>query len=293
MGKLIVKIKILATLILFTFVNCMGQDSVFYIIKNLNWKDTVLSEGVKWQYVHTRDSSLFRSRQNIHLLRLKKLQGACVLEIARTHPLEGTLTSELAKKSMALAAVNASFFNIKTGQSVNWIKENGTTKDTSVINNGRYSTHQEGIFAFEGSDGLILKRDTSMGKIWENSVVMPNVIESGPLLLLRGQRQPLKDNAFNMNRHPRTCVCITEDEILLLTADGRSGEAYGLSLVELTEILLALGCKDALNFDGGGSTTMYIRDAGETGVVNMPCDNKTFDHGGERKVCNALIIKKY
>ena len=74
-----------------------------------------------------------------------------------------------------------------------------------------------------------------------------------------------------------------------MTADGRTAEAQGLNLHELTTLLLLLNCKSAVNLDGGGSTTMYLEGKG---VVNMPCDNKKFDHEGERKVSNILIIKK-
>jgi exopolysaccharide biosynthesis protein len=170
------------------------------------------------------------------------------------------------------------------------IKQNGEIKDTTQTKNKKYSSHQMGVFAFNGSNASILMRDTSLGNIWDGNLTWENAIESGPLLLMQGKRMPLAENAFNQNRHPRTCVCITKDEILLLTADGRSNEAYGLSLFELTELLESIGCTEALNFDGGGSTTMYIKDASSSGIINMPCDNKTFDHEGERKVSNALLI---
>lgn len=267
-----------------------GQNSVTHILNSLHWKDSVLSDGITWRHVHTRDSSLFMSRQNIHILIIKKSQTQYKFDIGRTSPESGTLTSDLAAKENAMAAVNASFFNVKTGQSVNWIKEYGITTDTSVLNNNKYGAHQEGIFAFNNDNVSILRRDTTIGKNWERTIHFSNTIESGPLLILNGQKQTLKNNAFNSNRHPRTCACITNEEILLLTADGRTNDAYGLSLFELTDILEALGCKDAINFDGGGSTTMYIKGAASSGVVNMPCDNKLFDHLGERKVSNALLI---
>jgi exopolysaccharide biosynthesis protein len=78
--------------------------------------------------------------------------------------------------------------------------------------------------------------------------------------------------------------------VIILTVDGRSNQSYGLTLFEVQKVMLWLGCEKALNFDGGGSTTMYIRGKSCTGVVNMPSDNKKFDHEGERKVSNALMI---
>jgi exopolysaccharide biosynthesis protein len=61
-----------------------------------------------------------------------------------------------------------------------------------------------------------------------------------------------------------------------------------MNLHELTFLTRQFGCTSALNLDGGGSTTLWIKGKG---VVNYPCDNKKFDHEGERSVSNALILK--
>ena len=51
--------------------------------------------------------------------------------------------------------------------------------------------------------------------------------------------------------------------------------------------MLWLGCTEAINLDGGGSSTMYIKDEG---VINFPSDNKQHDHEGERPVSNAILV---
>ena len=280
----------LLVILQFAFLHAYCQNPLKQYLDGLPWRDSMLAEGVYWKSVHIRDSSLFNSRQNLNLIRLRMNGKSMTFKVARTHPDGGMLTSDLAKQHSALAAVNASFFNVQTGQSVNWIKENGVTKDTSVLKGGKYGAHQTGIFVFSGMNAAILPRDTNSGMNWEAIIDWPNAIESGPVLLLNGKKIDLKVNAFNKNRHPRTCACITADEIILLTADGRTNEAYGLSLFELSDLLEALGCTDAINFDGGGSTTMYVRNRSGSGVVNMPCDNRLFDHEGERRVSNALLI---
>ena len=48
-----------------------------------------------------------------------------------------------------------------------------------------------------------------------------------------------------------------------------------------------LGMKDAINLDGGGSTTLWTA---KTGVINHPYDNKTFDHEGVRTVPNLIVV---
>ena len=79
--------------------------------------------------------------------------------------------------------------------------------------------------------------------------------------------------------------------MVLLTLDGRTDQAKGMTLAELTDLMISLHCKDAVNLDGGGSTTMWISGKPFNGVVNMPCDNKKFDHEGERAVSDIIIIK--
>ena len=95
----------------------------------------------------------------------------------------------------------------------------------------------------------------------------------------------------HMNRqHPRTAICRTSEEVIALFAiDGRhSDQAIGMSLLELANFMLDHGCVDAINLDGGGSTTMWSR---EHGVVNHPTDNGQFDNEGERILRTAIIVR--
>lgn len=64
-----------------------------------------------------------------------------------------------------------------------------------------------------------------------------------------------------------------------------------MNLHELSNILRWLGAKEAMNLDGGGSSTLYIKGATENGVVNYPSDNKLFDHEGERAVANIIYVR--
>ena len=86
-------------------------------------------------------------------------------------------------------------------------------------------------------------------------------------------------------RHPRTAVGFSRDSatLFLLTVDGRSQKSVGMTLVELAALMQRLGAWQAMNFDGGGSTTMVIAGA----VMNVPSDS-----AGERAVGNALAVVK-
>jgi len=88
--------------------------------------------------------------------------------------------------------------------------------------------------------------------------------------------------------NPRTAAGVAADGgLVLVTVDGRQpGHSDGATLRETAELLQAMGAVDALNLDGGGSTTMVVRGAGDRlAVVNRPSDT-----AGERPVANALAL---
>jgi hypothetical protein len=87
-------------------------------------------------------------------------------------------------------------------------------------------------------------------------------------------------------RHPRTAVGFSRDSstLFVLTVDGRSENSGGMTLVELANVMRELGAWQAMNFDGGGSTTMVV----EGKVVNHPSDKE-----GERAVGNALLVVEH
>lgn len=266
------------------FVAFSQTDSLNF--NHASWEMDTLQTGLIHYYHHFTTDSIFQSPQNINFLKISKSLAKKSLKVLRADTVK-TTTSELSRSMGALAAVNGSFFNVKTGESVNFIKVDGSILDTTVYDAAqkKLKVNQNGILAF-GAEGLeILRRKWGESSVWPDGSGFASAMEAGPLLVMDGQAEMLADTPFNKNRHPRTCVCLTEDDLILLTADGRNAQAYGLNLDELSLILKWLGCKSALNLDGGGSTTMYLS---ERGVVNMPSDNKLFDHEGERSVSNAL-----
>ena len=118
---------------------------------------------------------------------------------------------------------------------------------------------------------------------YESSKEESAVLITGPLLLLDSKKMKLPDMKFSKKRHPRTCLCMNETDIVFITIDGRQKEANGMNLPEVQHFLQTIGCVDAINLDGGGSTTMWMRDKG---IINHPSD-KT----GERPVANVLLIE--
>jgi len=88
---------------------------------------------------------------------------------------------------------------------------------------------------------------------------------------------------FVSDRHPRTAIArLKDDRVLVVTVDGRQpGVSAGMSLSELADLLLEFGATEAINLDGGGSTTM---------VVNGKLVNKPSDQTGERPVSDAILL---
>ena len=102
----------------------------------------------------------------------------------------------------------------------------------------------------------------------------PALVHAGKLMQWKGPIQV---------RHPRTAIGWNDDDILLVVVDGRQLDvSIGMTLPELAEYMLKLGCKEAMNLDGGGSTTLWAFGA----IKNSPSE------GQERPACNALVVLK-
>jgi exopolysaccharide biosynthesis protein len=88
---------------------------------------------------------------------------------------------------------------------------------------------------------------------------------------------------FSDRRHPRAAIGIDrKGAVHIVAVDGRQpGHSDGMTLQELGDFLLAHGITDAMNLDGGGSTTLIV--GGH--IVNRPSDAS-----GERAVSNALLL---
>ena len=111
-------------------------------------------------------------------------------------------------------------------------------------------------------------------------------VGGGPMLVEDGEtsidEEGFAASAFVAARHPRTAVGRTaEGDVWLVAVDGRSAVSVGASLRELAAIMRRLGCVEAMNLDGGGSTTLAALGL----TLNRPSD------GRERPVANALLVR--
>jgi exopolysaccharide biosynthesis protein len=124
------------------------------------------------------------------------------------------------------------------------------------------------------------------GMVWNiNSAIggSPHLLKSGKLVLSDTAEMIVINNKTS---RPRSAIGYTNNNLVLLLAvegDNSVGGYEGVNLLDLSNILVSLGCQDAINLDGGGSTSMVV----SSQQLVRPGDN-----GIERPVISAVLIKK-
>lgn len=118
---------------------------------------------------------------------------------------------------------------------------------------------------------------------------MQTAIGGGPVLLQNGdvsisnnEERKFSGKAVN-NPEPRTAIGYTKDhKLIVFVCEGRSTNAAGLSLIQLATVMKNLGCIEALNLDGGGSSCM---------LINGKETNSPSSKGVQRAVPSVFLIK--
>jgi len=128
-----------------------------------------------------------------------------------------------------------------------------------------------------------VKINQTLDEIWDKTRYVigagPRLLKNGSVLLTSQEEKFPSD--ITSGRAPRTAVGTTKDgHVLLLVVDGRQQSSIGMTLLELSLFMQEWGAVDAMNFDGGGSSEMFVNGK----VVNKPSD------GRERSVGDALLI---
>ena len=116
-------------------------------------------------------------------------------------------------------------------------------------------------------DAKRFKLNVKINPEWKD---VNHIISGGPYLIKNGDiyvDMTAQKLGSIGGRNPRTAIGYTRDNhLIMLTADGREGSSIGLTLVELANLMKELGCVNAMNLDGGGSTVMFVKGQ----VVNKP-----------------------
>jgi exopolysaccharide biosynthesis protein len=279
--------SIALTILILSFTASFGQSDSIAVV-HANWNSQKISRGITLKQ-YWFDQALFHSNQNITIVEIKPRRKYKIDVEADSVKLK--VTSEFGAQSNALAAINGTFFDIKNGGSVDYVRVNGQqVNKTRLLANGARAIHQKAAIVINKNGVEIVKWDSSQN--WEDRLPGEDVMLTGPLLIYNNQPSELDTAAFFRLRHPRSALAIRNGRILLITVDGRNEKAAGMSLYELANFLRWIKADHAINLDGGGSTTLWINGQPDNGVVNYPSDNKKWDHAGERPVANVIVVKK-
>ena len=251
------------------------------------WFQRTVGQGVVWKFYQF--DSLYGLKQSVS-----------VLEADLTNPNVQVVVPYLANSRLktssftpsqfptAAAGVNGTFFELAPdpGGCATYLRING-----SVI-----TTEQQSGMAVEGAmcrtsaNAMSVRKRPSGG--WSTNTTLQDVVANGPVVVFNSVIPDLSVYGSHCSaRHPRTAVGVTTNsKLLLVTVDGRTDGASGMTCDELANLMRDLGCDDALSLDGGGSTTMWVRGEENSGVVNYPSDNGAYDHLGERACSNGIAI---
>lgn len=259
-------------------------------VANAEWSvDTM--EGFYLKRYHFGEGALFCSAQHLFVIEIPARSHRKLAFVSDTALTE---VSAFAERRGAYAAINGSYFDMDAGNPVCYLRIDGeqvgenTPAKTDSVNRKYY---QYATLALRGGRARLAVPDSN--RLWENSLSDSNIMTAGPMLLRKGEMVPQRDDrTFVTNRHNRTALGLRPDgTTLLVVADGRfKHQAEGLTLSELELVMRWLGCSDAINLDGGGSSTMYVQGKPSGGVVNYPSDNRQHDHEGQRPVSNAILV---
>ena len=231
---------------------------------------------------------------------------------------KATVTSDIFRRESAVVALNAAYEPestvVKVGGHMYSCMPKDTVMTTPVPNwksEAAVYTDASGrnvAISFDGKEKSIAEqREFYASSAWDN------IFTSAPMLIdnynpvgaffVDSTLTAEQLKAYNYEdpirhqgvRHPRTAVALTEDgHFLMVAVDGRRKDiSEGMTARELTRFLEKhFHPRQALNMDGGGSTTLCVRGQGDqvTNVVNYPTGNKKYDHAGERRLFSHFCI---
>jgi hypothetical protein len=180
--------------------------------------------------------------------------------------------------SGARLAINANFFGVVSGSFADDV-------DLAASNGDIYSTFSQGFFALnltQNNSAAIVQQKSGdvTGTQTDPPVSVYNAVSGNEHIVTNGV-----NTAHQADLQPRTAAGIaTGNRLVLMTVDGRqTGVSEGVTTTELANLLIGYGVTDAINLDGGGSTTMAIADPVPR-LLNMPSD------GVERAVGVNLAV---
>ena len=267
----------------------------FCLCASLHGEGTNSSEPIQYQHIVRHDPNF-----SIHVVKVNLKDPRVSVHVARggadpdgNGPWLTTLlpTSEIAQREHYAVAINGDFFDAEA------------TKDVEGKNTGYVRGKAAAPVGMAMSDGVLWHRPKTPRPYLEITAAHIAKLETGsePIdaaacemvggsqIIVRDAHAITFTNLFATARHPRTAVGINASgtQLTLLVVDGRQPElSIGMTLAELSAEMIRQGCAAAINLDGGGSTTLVVRNpqSKKLEVLNSPSDTK------ERSVADVLGV---
>lgn len=269
-----------------------------------------IAKGIYW-YSWLGEDKVLNRQESINVVDIDLDKADVIFDFAWFNDHRNTV-SFVADTANAIVAVNSGYFEyLDDGGYVTFHKSDGNIDQRMTLptDHIRYWKHQA-AFVQTGEKSFGFIQGTQ--DIYEQ-LPFKNIISSAPLLISDGVpvgkyfvKQKTGDKSHLEGEHPdrhqagngpRTAFATTPDNhLILLTIDGRSPRAQGINAEEVTDLLYNyFHTTDAINMDGGGSISMFVRGATPTGVVNYPSDQRKtdinrFEHKGQRRIGMAFMV---
>lgn len=188
-------------------------------------------------------------------------------------------TSSIAESVGATIAINGDYYGARTS---GYVIRNG-----ELLRSTKASDDQEDMVLWsDGSMTIITEGEYTAQELLDKGALQ--VLSFGPGLIIDGSVSVTSSDEVGqaMASNPRTALgYISGNHYVMVVADGRTSESAGLTLLQLADFMESLGCTQAYNLDGGGSSTMYHDGA----VINKPTTNGSSIR--ERSVSDVLYLK--
>ena len=259
-----------------------SYELAFEFLPDDTWVEIPLDDGLTWERKRYTNRS---GDQTVNMVRLDLSEGYDLQP--QSHGGCATVASTL-RNLGARVGINGGFFG--SGCSLlDLLKSDGSLVSTNGLHD--YQQRTMGWNAPSSASMTWLDRGVDWSGVSDAMGGYPSLVTNGTAYaeIYPGQQVW---SSTDWSAHPRTAVGLTgSGELLMLTLDGRTAAGDGMTTQALAELMRDLGATDAMNLDGGGSTTMAIEDCWINDVVSYPSDNGTADHNGARSVGSGLYIR--
>lgn len=260
-------------------------------------KETQLFPGIRYEQKKIDKPNSAR----LHIVRIDLRQPGLRVVLSPGDTSKGmeyvaSLTSDTLKKRHAQLAINASFFHPwKPGSkgSNDFYPQVGDPVNVTgmLLSGGRTVSPVETVPDNRIDSILCLK--SGEARILDGQQCpkgFTDAIAAGPRLIANGalRHSPLE---IATGTHPRTAFAISRDHrtAWIIAVDGRQKDSVGIALSDLAAFFRSLGAWDAINLDGGGSTTLAIEGPdGQPQILNRPIQSGVV--GKERPVANQILV---